>query len=81
MGPPQGMCEVRWSPLPAAASWQGRRAEVLGAGAGQVHHVLVEGSRSVGLGSDCSSVSSTWPSPRPAKEWVREAFRGTPGLL
>lgn len=36
--------------MPAAASWQGRGAEVLGAGADQVHQVLMEGSRSVGLG-------------------------------
>lgn len=35
--------------MPAAASWQGRGAEGR-ARAGQVHKVLVEGSRSVGLG-------------------------------
>lgn len=50
MGLPQGVCEVSWSPLPAAASWQGRGAEVLGAGAGQVHQVHMQGSGSVGLG-------------------------------
>lgn len=42
--------EVRWSPLPAAASLQGKGAELHGAGAGQVHQIIAEGSRRVGLG-------------------------------
>lgn len=55
MGPTQGVCMgggggVRCSPLPAAASWQGKGAELHRAGAGQVHQILAEGSRSVGLG-------------------------------
>lgn len=50
-GPTTGcVCGVRCSPLPAAASLQGKGAELHGAGAGQVLQIIAEGSRRVGLG-------------------------------
>lgn len=65
MGPPQGVCRVRLSPLPMAPPWRGGGAELPRAGAGRAPRVRVEGWR--GCGSWLGLLPCT-PPPRPLRD-------------
>lgn len=68
MGPPQGVCRVRQSRLPAAPPWRGGSAELPRAGAGRAPRVRSEGWR--GCGSRLGLIPCN-PLLRPLGDWPK----------
>lgn len=81
MGPPQGVCRVRLSPLPAAPPWRGGGAELPRAGAGRAPRVRGEDRRGVRPGWGCHPALLRSARSGTAKVWVLAACQGAPGLL
>lgn len=81
MGPPQGVCRLRLSPLPVAPPWRGGGAELPRAGAGRAPRVRAEGWRVWAQAGAAPLHPSAPPARGPAKVWVLAACQGAPGLL